>query len=292
MKKLPVWWNLARGEHSIMTFLAIVAAAIVSTGKFSPNYLFFAAGPALIVLGSFIFNDYLDLPSDMALARKDRPLVSKQISPKAALYASAALFGAGLALCLHVSTIAFHIALFYSALSIAYSFYLKKVPLVGNAVVATTYAISFAYGNAVAINSLNPYSLNLLAMSFAAFAFLAGLGRELLITLRDVEGDKKIGALTLPMVVGASATTALASVLFLIAAFLTIIPIAGGMLSGISLLVYALLVGACDVLLLYSAYLSLRDSSKASLSKIRNYTLKAFQLALVGFFVVAMLKLV
>lgn len=293
MKKLSLWWRLARGEHALMVFLAIIASAVIASKTFSVNYLLFASGPFLIALASFIFNDYLDLPSDAALGRKERPLVSKQIAASTALYLSVALFALGLVLCWLAGAIAFQIALFYSAISVAYSMYLKKLPLVGNAAVATTYAISFLYGNAVAVNSLDFSSLNLLAMSFAAFAFLAGLGRELLITLRDVGGDKKIGAFTLPMLLGPPALTAwLAAIFFVLAAGLTFVPIASGLIVGASFAVYALLVGGCDALLIYSAYSSLRDPSKQNLSKIRNYTLKAFQFALSGFFLLAALMLV
>lgn len=290
--QLLVWWRLARGEHAVMTFLAIVASAVIATGKFSPKFLLFALGPALIVLGSFIFNDYLDIASDKALGRKERPLVSKQVSPRAALYASAVLFGSGLAFCWSSNFIGFEIAFAYSLLSVAYSAFLKKLPLLGNAVTATTYGISFLYGNAVAANSLALNDLNLLVVSFGVFAFLAGLGRELLITIRDVEGDKKIGALTLPMVLGARITAWLAAFLLLCAIAATYFPIANNYLSDASLWCYALLVGACDVLLFYCAHSALSDSSRQNLSKIRNYSLKAFQIALLGLFLLAVLQFI
>lgn len=287
------WWRLARGEHGLMSFLAVIAAAVVATGAFSLNYLLFAAGPALIVFASFILNDYFDLPSDKALGRKDRPLVSKQILPKTALLASIALFAIGLALCFISSFLAFEIALAYSLLSIAYSLLLKKLPLLGNAVTATTYGISFLYGNAVAVNSLALIDLNVLAVSFAIFAFLAGFGRELLITLRDVEGDKKIGALTLPMLLGPYLTAWLASLFLLSAIAATYFPIVNEYFANNSpsLWAYLLLVGVCDAILFYCAYSSIRNASRENLSKIRDYTLKAFQLALLGFFVVALLKI-
>ncbi len=285
---LGVWWRLSRGEHALMSFLAIVASAIISTNSFYAKFLLFAAGPALIVLASFVFNDYCDLPSDRALKRNERPLVSKQVSPKTAFAVSAVLFVLGLLLCFFSSSLAFAIACAYSLLSIAYSVFLKKLPLVGNAVTATTYGISFFYGGAVALNSLDNF--NLLVVSFAGFAFLAGLGRELLITLRDVQGDRKIGATTLPMVVGPMATTVLAALFFLAAVVATTLPVLNNFLAGTKLLVYVLFVGACDLALLYSAFLGWSSPTKENLSKARNYTLKAFQLALLGFFVISALS--
>jgi len=287
MNQLKLWWRLARGEHAVMSFVAIVASAIISTSSFSTNYLFFALGPALIVLASFIFNDVMDLPSDLALGRMERPLVSKKISEKTAFGLSLSLFAAGLALCLAASLLAFQIAFFYSLISVAYSLYLKKLPLLGNAIVSTTYAISFVYGNAVAVNSFDVGSWNLLVISFAGFAFLAGLGREVLITLRDVKGDKKIGALTLPMVVGGKATVMLSAFLLLLAIAATFTPLR--VFRSGNFLVYLLFVGVCDALLLYSAISAWRDYSPENLVRIRNYTIRAFQLALAGFVAIAVI---
>lgn len=289
-KSLSVWWRLARGEHALMSFLAVVASAVIATNTFSTSYLFFALGPAMIVLASFVFNDYCDLPSDRALGRRERPLVSKQVPAKAAFVVAAAFFVLGLLLCFFASTLAFEIALVYSLLSIAYSLFLKKLPLVGNAVTATTYAISFLYGNAVAVNSIDLAALNPLVVYFAGFAFLAGIGRELLITLRDVEGDRKIGALTLPMVLGAMPTIILSSVFFLAAVALTFLAF-NSIENFVQKIVFALFVGACDALLLYSTALSCGKASEKSFSKIRDYTLKAFQLALLGFFLLAALSI-
>jgi len=274
-----------------MTLLAVAASATVSIGYFSPQFVLFGIGPALIVLGSFIFNDAADVESDKALGRKDRPLASGAIPQKLALAASILLLIVGLLVCLAAGTLAFKIALAYCLLSLAYSLALKKIPLAGNVVVATTYAVSFAFGNAVAIDSLGPnLNLSLLAfpwdplvLCFAGFAFLAGLGREFIITLRDVKGDKKIGAFTLPMAIGAKLTVWLACLLLLLAVALT----GMGLPFATNLFVYFGFVGACNLLLLYSIVQVLKDASFSSLSKVRNYTLWGFQLALVGFLVMA-----
>jgi 4-hydroxybenzoate polyprenyltransferase len=233
-------------------------------------------GPALVAAGAFALNDFFDVASDAALNRRDRPIVAGELSKGSVLKASIALYAAGLGLCLYASGwLAFSIAFAYAVLSVAYSAVLKRTLLAGNLAVATTYAISFVYGSAIATGTLNVQPT---IACFAAMAFFAGLARELLNSIKDMEGDKKLHALSLPMLLDAKPVAFIAGACVVAAVALSALPL----LQGVRI-PYVLLVGACDALLLHAAYSALNDLSYANLSRVRKQTIFALLVGVIGF---------
>ncbi len=114
-------------------------------------------------------------------------------------------------------------------------------------------------------------------LAFFAISFFAGLGRELLITLRDVKGDKKEGMRTLPMLLGPDATVLISS-LFLALALLLLWGFAPW--SNGPYLVTSL---AISGLTLWSLWLAYSKDRAAQFKKIRNATLTALALGIVAF---------
>ena len=267
------WIALTRAEHAIIVAIAIAASEFVVAKRFSPEMLFPVLGPALITLAAFAWNDYFGVKTDKALKRIERPLVSGRVGRKTAFYASLALFVLGLAASAAVNQTAFAIAGIFTALAMLYDPILKKLPLLGNAFIASSMSISFIYGNYAFASELNYFVL-----LFAIVSFTAGLARELVLTLRDVKGDRKIGAKTFPMVFGARTTVVLAIALFHVAVVMSLLPFART-----QSIAYAILIGITDVLILISAWRLALDQRYASLKKIRNYTLYALLAGVLAF---------
>ncbi|OIO26812.1 hypothetical protein AUJ14_00930 [Candidatus Micrarchaeota archaeon CG1_02_55_22] len=272
---LSDWLALARFEHGVMTLVGVLLGALMAGGSADLRLVAAALGPAIITLAAFISNDCFDVATDKALGRTDRPLVSGRVSLRNAHLASVAFFAVGLALAFYAGFALFVIAFAYSLAAVAYNAFLKRLPLVGNLYVASSMAVPFVYG---AVAAAGVRGVPYLVWVFALLAFVAGVGRELLITTRDVEGDRHVGALTLPMVLGAYFTLALSLVLFIVAVFVSFLPLAQN-----SSMSYAVLVGACDAILLYSGVSALNDPSFKNLSRLRNYSLAALLLGLAGF---------
>ena len=270
---LKDWIALTRAEHAVIVAIAVIASEFVVAKRFTPEMLFPALGPALITLGAFAWNDYFGIKTDKAMGRKERPLVSGKIGGKTAFYASLSLFVLGLILASFVNQTVLTIAAIFPAASMLYDPIFKKLPLVGNAFIASSMSISFLYGNYAVSTSLNYFVL-----LFVIVSFTAGLGRELVLTLRDVKGDKKIGAKTLPMVIGTKATVVLAIALFHVAVAMSLMP-----LTQTQNIAYAVLIAATDVLILVSAWKLALSQSPASLKKIRNYTLYALLTGVIAF---------
>ncbi len=266
------WWRLARAEHAFFVLFAVLIAEWFVGARDFAAALAIAVPPLLVTLGSFIFNDWMDYGSDRANRRFERPLVSGRVRRSDALIASFALFLGGVLFASLLSLPAFLIVLFFAVLAALYSLVLKKLPLVGNLYVAASMAISFLYGN----YAVTPVLAPLLAL-WAGVAFLTGVGRELLITLRDVKGDRAGGATTLPMLIGASNTVRASSALFLGAALLSILP-----LQQMFSLPYLALVLVADALLALTL-LAARDPTVENLKAARNYSLAALAAGLLAF---------
>ncbi|MDP2717687.1 MAG: UbiA family prenyltransferase, partial [Candidatus Micrarchaeota archaeon] len=189
------------------------------------------------------------------------------------LYAGLALMLAGVALTFPLGTLPFAIALGYTALSMAYDPVLKKRPVIGNAFIASSMSISFLYGNL----AVRPDIVPAVAL-FSGIAFLAGMGRELIITLRDVAGDKKIGATTLPMLLGPRKTVILSAVLTYAAVALSLVPL----LRPVNLL-YVPLAVATDALFLLGTYYVLLSQKTEHLNRARKLTLYGMLFGVLAF---------
>lgn len=273
---LKNWWRLTRAEHAFLTAFAVVMAEAIVMKSFSTAFLLPALAPFFIVLASFALNDFQGFESDKANKRFDRPLVSGKIRRAHALYSAMLFYLLGLVSLTYVNTTAFAIGLAFAILSFFYDSLLKRIPLVGNAFIASSMSIAFIYGNAVLTNSLS--NLNYFILAFAGMAFFSGLGRELLITLRDVKGDKKAGMLTLPMLLGKRKTVILASTLIYIAVAVSFFPPLYAFF-----LPYLILVIIADALWLVVTKLVVFGAGADALKRARNYSLYALFLGLLAF---------
>ena len=231
MKKLLAYKRLFRIEHAIMLSAAVLLGELISARALSlplppiDKILFSLAVPFFIEMGSFALNDYWDVKTDTENKRKDRPIASGEISPKSALFASAICYLLGIAAAIPLPTYAFFIAIFFALFSILYNLKLKDVALLGNAYIAASMAIPFVFGNIIVSDMP---SLPLLAI--ADVAFVAGLGREIIKSVEDVEGDvkhRKSGSL--PALVGVPNAIFGAQACYAILVPLSFIPFAFGL---------------------------------------------------------------
>jgi len=189
-------------------------------------------------------------------------------------HASIFLFLAGLfAVIATGNLLLFLIAAVYSLLAIAYDPLLKKMPLVGNAFIAASMAVPFIYGNLAMSQVL---SSRIVVLSL--IAFFAGMGREQVITLRDVKGDRAIGATTLPMLLGPSKTSLVAAYFIICAVGLSFIPLVFWFSP-----TYALLIAVTDGLFVQTIVEVLHGQDAATLNKARNRTLLAMALGTLAF---------
>jgi geranylgeranylglycerol-phosphate geranylgeranyltransferase len=220
---LREYWRLVRFEHAIMLAVAVVIAIVITLGRIpAVDELFLLAllVPIFSETGSFALNDYMDRETDKINGMMDRPLVKGTIQPGSALLFSVFSFAISIIAGFLINEIAFIIALFYNAFAVLYNLKLKDLPLIGNLFIATTMAIPFVFG-AYAYTFSPPEVL----WDIALLGFIAGLAREIVKSVEDMEGDSKARkSQTLPVIIGKGPSIFISSMLFLLFIPLTVVP--------------------------------------------------------------------
>lgn len=282
---LSAFLRLTRFEHAIMLAIAVfIGEAIVSHAipPFSFVLVLSLLVPIFSEMGSFSLNDYLDVESDRINKRNDRPLVTREISPVFALYFSVLSILISILLSYSINLYAFVIALIFNILAIAYNYKLKDLPLVGNIYIGLSMAIPFLFGSVVMLNSFifDPVILSLFLISF-----VAGVAREIIKSVEDMEGDKKARkSKTFPILIGEKNARIVASILYLIFIPLAFAPFYFGLKqTNLALL----LVGVADLGILYIIYLVLSDGTQKTLKRARSLSLFCLFLGLAGLLVAA-----
>lgn len=206
---------------TLIAFNILTSDAFISYN--SNKFPFFYSG--LVFLAVFLIsgagnaiNDYFDVKID-SINRPERPIPSGRIKLKEALYFSYILFAFGTFMALSINLICGLIALFNSLLLIFYAKTLKSTPLLGNLSIGYLTGSSFLFGASV-------FGFEGLKALFILFllAALAITAREIVKDIEDMEGDKKEGADTLPIRIGAKKASYLAVFIGFLAVFLSPLP--------------------------------------------------------------------
>ena len=275
--------KLTRFEHAVMLAFAVLIAETVvlrTLPQLTIAIVLSLLVPVFSEMGSFALNDYLDIEADRKNKRTDRPLVRGTISPKFALWFSAGTLAASTALAWFINPIAFAIALAFNLFAIAYNWRLKDLPLAGNAYIALTMAVPFIFGNFVVSSILSP-----LIVVLAALGFVAGLAREIIKSVQDMEGDVAArGSKTLPVVIGKKPALAAACALYAMFIPLTAVPFALGL--GQSPFALGLVIaGDLGIALVLYRIITAADKS---FGFARNASLVAFGIGMLGLLIAAL----
>ncbi|MBU8920838.1 MAG: geranylgeranylglycerol-phosphate geranylgeranyltransferase [Bacteroidales bacterium] len=217
------------GILSIMRLHNVVAAVFcVATGYWIVSWpeippLAVLTAVALATAAGNVINDY----NDIGIDRINKP---KRALPSGRLASRTALSLYFVLLLLLISTFPFlsvqiSIWIFvWIILLFLYSRFFKRMFLAGNLLVSAVTGSGFLLGALVAGRIAQ-------GMIPAAFTFLFVLGRELVKDCEDLEGDKRFGARTIPVVCGQVVALNYAAVIFVILAILFPIPWVKGVYS-------------------------------------------------------------
>lgn len=146
--------------------------------------------------------------------KPNRPIPSGRIKAKIALIYSLALFLIAVFLSFLLRPIITFIVIVAEALLILYAYKLKRKCLIGNVVVSFLTSLTFIFAGII---------VNLFLTSFyiAIFAFLMTMAREIVKDIEDIEGDKVMGAKTMPIVYGTEISGKTAAILIILTALLS-----------------------------------------------------------------------
>ncbi len=237
--------RLFRVELAIFGMICVLIGGIIGGFDYLNEKLIIAMiAVFFITSGSMGLNDYFDRDIDKK-AHPDRPIPSGKITPMQGLTFSIILFSVSLILSVFINTLCLIIAVITIDLLILYETILKNQGIVGNMVVAFIIAISFIYGGA----SVGRPEMSL---NFTVLAFFLMLGREILMDVTDMEGDK-LNRYTLPMRIGERNATYIGCLFLFISVLFLFIP---GLI-GIFPKYYLILILPVQAILIYSIILPL-----------------------------------
>lgn len=261
---MNVYFELIRYRNCAMAGLAAVigaAIAYIATGAppssavwmfpvFLAVFLATGAGNAI--------NDYFDVNID-AINRPSRPIPSGRISGVLASRTAFVLFATSIMVSYFIGEwkVPLMIAVFNSVLLYFYAKSLKRKVFVGNLGVAYLSGSTFLFGGSA-------YGMKGIEVTVVLFllSMLATLAREIVKAIEDVEGDRKDGAVTLPVRIGERYSAYIASLAGILAVLLSPIPYIVGLFNENYLFAVAL----ADVFFLYAVFL-ITDRQPAKSSK-------------------------
>lgn len=175
------FYQISRPLNALTGALAVVLGGYVAqTGEWG-NVALAAVATVLVTAAANAWNDYRDIEIDK-INQPHRALPSGLISPRAAWVFSLVMTGLAILCAAFINLPAFLIAVVSSILLYIYSWRLKSTVLVGNVTVAAISALSAVFGGIAAGNAIP-------SLWLAAIIATAILGREVLKTLADYEGD-------------------------------------------------------------------------------------------------------
>jgi len=218
-----------------LTKYALIDSQIPLASLSSFHFVILSSSVILISVGGYLINDVYDVNTDV-INRPNRLYIDRIISFKKAKYVSFFTsftgFLLGLYLCV-INNVLYLIAIYlFCILSLfLYSYDLKKRILLGNIVISILCSLTILLTYLFHVKFLTgtvyySTSLHKIIIGYAFFAFITTLIREIIKDIEDVDGDLKIKAKTLPIVIGrrrASKVAFLFSCILLFFLFLTLL---------------------------------------------------------------------
>lgn len=251
--------ELMRYKNCAMAGLAAVVGAAIAYGAAPGDMLWMPlifVSVFLITGGGNAVNDYFDAAID-AINRPERPIPSGRIKRENAFSTAMALFAAGIIVAYFTgkTLIPFFIAVFNSLLLFFYASSLKRKVFIGNMSIAYLTGSTFLFGGAA-------YGQEGLRITLVLFflSMLATLAREIVKAIEDMEGDRREGAVTLPIRIGGRPSAYIASAVGVLAVGLSPLPYVMGLFNGY----YLFAVGIADLIFLYAVLLILKNNPPAS----------------------------
>jgi len=268
-------WRLIRGGHGVLAALASTASYMVAGGRSLEAVALLAVSTFLAEAGLFAHNDLVNLEEDR-VNRPGAPLVTGEVGLGAARAVAYGSLSAGALAAALLGLLPLVIYLTAAILGTAYNARLKRVPFLGNFIVAFLTSMTYVYGMAAA-GGFSP----VLALLFVS-SLVANLGREFVKTAIDVEGDLRAGVRTAASLLGPERAAKLGASVTALSAAIGLWLVAAALDSRL----YILATGAAatSVLLLYFS----ASAWRGAWERYRRGTLAAFGVTLLALVVEAL----
>jgi len=196
--------RLVRVNAGVTATAAAVITAWMTRGGVSPDKIaLIAAVVFALTSGGNAFNDISDHKIDR-INRPGRPIPTGAISVRKAAIVAGLFLGAGVLLSLPLSGWCIALTMADAGLLVAYGLYSKTLGVLKNVIVGYLVASAFLIG------AFRLDNVDLVIATLSACAFLATVAREIVKDVEDMDGDRRHGARTLPILAGPRAAFAIA----------------------------------------------------------------------------------
>ncbi len=278
--------SLMRPPNSILVGFAVIVGIAVTSHNYHEIFTFrsllgFLTG-FFVSSFSMVSNDLYDVEVDR-INQPNRPIPSGVVKVNQAKIFSIVLLILGLGASAGLGLITLGIAALFAVIGWSYNFRGKQIGLIGNSLVALSLAIPYIFGSV----SLGNYYINL-GYILALTSFLAGMGREVLKGVADVEGDKVRNVKTVAVSHGANMAKQLAATFFILAVLTSSFPIIFGLL-GRALFIYSGLILLPDAVFLYLAVKVLTLTSDEDSLRLKSLALGGMMLGLIVYLISGLL---
>jgi geranylgeranylglycerol-phosphate geranylgeranyltransferase len=243
-----------RPETTPLGMVTVYIGGLIAGAPYDSIPLFLAVAVTFfITAGSMTFNDAFDWKIDK-INHPNRPIPKGILTQKQMLIYTAFLFIVGLAISFFINLLCTAIVLFSIAILAVYELFTKQYGIFGNVTVAFISSIAFTFGGAAIGNPLASVPLTILA-------FLIIFGREIMMDVRDAEGDKKM-RLTLPHQIGVKYASFTSSILLILAILVSPLPYLLNLVS----IWYIYLIIPVDIITIATVVWFLMDNKNAAIS--------------------------
>ena len=254
--------EILRPGNALMGAIAIILVALIDKTFNLPIILAMITVFFVTAAGNVI-NDYFDYNIDL-VNKPERPIPSGRISLKTGRNYGYFLFLAGTVCGFLISYltnnwIPFIIVLIADVILYLYAYKLKTTPLIGNLAVGFMTGFGFVFGG----YTINNPSIVMTSIFLGFFAFVMTTAREIIKDIEDVEGDKKDGARTLPILIGKKTPALIATILIIIDCALCPLLYFYNIFGP----VYLIIITVAVILFLYSAFLIMKSQDEETAHK-------------------------
>lgn len=223
-RKLQGLFRLFRFELPFTAGICVILGELLALGEipaFRDLILGFSS-VFLISASSLILNDYFDLESDRVNA-PTRPLPTGLVTERDVILLFIGVTIVGLAASAILSFMSLLVGLLAWTVGFLYNWRFKKRGLPGNLMVSFSVGMTFIFGG-IAVGK----PLETVVWFFGIMAALINLGEEIAADAMDVEGDRKAGSRSLPVLLGQETALRTSTAIFLLVIAISIMPFALG----------------------------------------------------------------
>jgi geranylgeranylglycerol-phosphate geranylgeranyltransferase len=241
--------KILRPSIILLTAFSVIASAFI-VGYYQFSLVIAVIVACLVAAAGNVTNDYFDYEIDK-INKPKRVLPSGKMKRRTAAYYALGLYVLSIvfAMFLNINMILF--ALLNIAITIVYAWKLKATFL-GHFVDSWLASSIFLFGSL--LSGINATIILLFCLSY-----LGNLAREITKGIEDMEGDRKIGARTLPVITGKmfASWTAISFAIF--AVIVSFVPYISGLL-GVR---YLLVVIVADLIYLFACFVLMVNPTKS-----------------------------